>query len=176
MYRRALGAYPTDPYYDPARPSWLPYWIDDPTESQNKAAYALSTGAVGPAGILAAPYVASPTGPGPYSLPPAPPTVQPPSMATDPTGQTVNPDAQSAAQQAAYLAALQDWANKQAAATPVDNLSAGGVANCIAAAATAADYANCIAGNPIGTPGVPSWIFWAAGGLIIVLLFVGGRR
>jgi hypothetical protein len=21
-------AYPTDPYYDPQRPSWLPYWID----------------------------------------------------------------------------------------------------------------------------------------------------
>ena len=28
-----MGAYPSDSYYDPARPSWLPYWIDTPTES-----------------------------------------------------------------------------------------------------------------------------------------------
>ncbi len=27
-----LGAYPSDPYYDPNRPSWLPYWIDSFTE------------------------------------------------------------------------------------------------------------------------------------------------
>jgi len=34
-----LGAYPTDPYYDPERPSWLPYWIDTPTESEAKYAF-----------------------------------------------------------------------------------------------------------------------------------------
>jgi hypothetical protein len=31
-----LGAYPTDAYYDPNRPSWLPYWLDTPTESIRK--------------------------------------------------------------------------------------------------------------------------------------------
>jgi hypothetical protein len=31
-----LGAYPTDSYFDPNRPSWLPYWIDTPTESNRK--------------------------------------------------------------------------------------------------------------------------------------------
>jgi hypothetical protein len=31
-----LGAYPTDSYYDPNRPSWLPYWLDTPTESIRK--------------------------------------------------------------------------------------------------------------------------------------------
>jgi hypothetical protein len=31
-----LGAYPTDPCYDPNRPSWLPYWLDDLTESDCK--------------------------------------------------------------------------------------------------------------------------------------------
>lgn len=33
---RGMSAYPTDSYYDPDRPSWLPYWIDDPTESLAK--------------------------------------------------------------------------------------------------------------------------------------------
>lgn len=28
-----LGAHPGDTYYDVNRPSWLPYWIDTPTES-----------------------------------------------------------------------------------------------------------------------------------------------
>lgn len=31
-----LGAYPTDAYYDPGRPDWVPYWIDTPTESAMK--------------------------------------------------------------------------------------------------------------------------------------------
>jgi len=35
---RGLGAYPTDCFYDPNRPSWIPYWIDTPTESQAKIA------------------------------------------------------------------------------------------------------------------------------------------
>lgn len=30
---RGLGLYPSDPCYDPNRPSILPYWIDDLTES-----------------------------------------------------------------------------------------------------------------------------------------------
>ncbi len=36
MTLTGLGAYPTDSYYDPDRPSWLPYWIDDSTESAAK--------------------------------------------------------------------------------------------------------------------------------------------
>ena len=36
-----MGAYPTDCFYDPGRPSWLPYWLDTPTESQNKIACTL---------------------------------------------------------------------------------------------------------------------------------------
>ena len=32
----SLGAYPGDSYFDPNRPSWLPYWIDSPTESAMK--------------------------------------------------------------------------------------------------------------------------------------------
>lgn len=31
-----LAMYPDDPCYDPDRPSWLPYWIDDFTESDCK--------------------------------------------------------------------------------------------------------------------------------------------
>lgn len=30
---RGLGLYPSSPCYDPSRPSWLPYWIDDLSES-----------------------------------------------------------------------------------------------------------------------------------------------
>lgn len=33
---RGMGAYPTDAYYDPSRFSWLPYWLDTPTESIRK--------------------------------------------------------------------------------------------------------------------------------------------
>jgi hypothetical protein len=32
-YARGVGAYPTDSYYDPNRPSWMPYWMNDLTES-----------------------------------------------------------------------------------------------------------------------------------------------
>ena len=31
---RGLAAYPGDPCYDPNRPSWLPYWIDDTAEDE----------------------------------------------------------------------------------------------------------------------------------------------
>lgn len=30
---RGLGAYPGEYCYDATRPSWLPYWFDDPTEA-----------------------------------------------------------------------------------------------------------------------------------------------
>lgn len=33
---KRLGAYPSDSYFDPARPSWLPFWIDTPNESAMK--------------------------------------------------------------------------------------------------------------------------------------------
>ncbi len=33
-----LGAYPDQVWYDPTRPSWLPYVIDTPTESARKYA------------------------------------------------------------------------------------------------------------------------------------------
>lgn len=32
----SLGAYPGDAHFDPNRPSWLPYWMDTPTESAMK--------------------------------------------------------------------------------------------------------------------------------------------
>lgn len=31
-----LAAYPGDPCYDPSRPTWLPYWLDDFSESDCK--------------------------------------------------------------------------------------------------------------------------------------------
>ena len=31
-----LAAYPGDACYDPSRPAWLPYWLDDFTESDCK--------------------------------------------------------------------------------------------------------------------------------------------
>jgi hypothetical protein len=184
VYRRSgLGAYPTDPYYDPGRPSWLPYWIDDPTESQNKAAYALLAGAGGSVGTLASPFLFAATVPGysnlpgdsNYTLPPPPLMVQPPSMTTDPTGTALNPDTQTAAAVAASNAALVAWAAQQNQKTPVDNSSVGAIANCLAQAVTAADYANCLAGNPPGTPGIPSWVFWAGGialGLVVFMNLV----
>jgi len=43
MTCRALGAYPSDSYFDPYRPSWVPFWIDTPTESAMK--YGLYPGA-----------------------------------------------------------------------------------------------------------------------------------
>ncbi len=37
MHRIAtLGAYPSDAYYDPNRPGWMPYWIDTLSESAMK--------------------------------------------------------------------------------------------------------------------------------------------
>ena len=165
MYRRSgVGAYPTDAYYDPARPSWLPYWIDDTTESQNKAAYALSTGALGPLGILAGAAIATQPDASPYTLPSAPPTVQPPDMSTDPTGQTVNADAQIAAQVAAENAALAQWAGTQSTATPVDNTSAGAILNRLAAPMSSL------------TGSIPTWMILAGVGLaVFAVVKMGGR-
>ncbi len=36
LQRATLGAYPSDAYFDPHRPSWLPYWIDTLSESAMK--------------------------------------------------------------------------------------------------------------------------------------------
>lgn len=168
MFRRVgLSAWPTDAYYDPGRPSWLPYWIDDTVESQNKIAYALSTGAAGPAGILAAPAVAAANNPNPYKNPPAPATVQPPDMATDPTGANFNVDDQIAAQRAAQLAALQAWADQQGAATPIDNYSVGGFLN------------HLLQDNPNDPkpPGIPSWLILAGVGVaVFAVVSLGGRK
>src|SRR5271170_1740018 len=35
--RRSLGMYPDETCFDPNRPSWLPYWIDDLTETACEA-------------------------------------------------------------------------------------------------------------------------------------------
>jgi len=34
--RRGLGMYPDETCFDPTRPSWLPYWLDDISESACK--------------------------------------------------------------------------------------------------------------------------------------------
>lgn len=77
--RRGVGAYPDDPYFDPQRPSWLPYWIDDSTESQAKYAFLSGTGVtaqeiVNPGSVYVAPPapppVGAPSGPD-LTVPPA---------------------------------------------------------------------------------------------------------
>ena len=99
MYRRfGLAAYPTDPYYDPDRPAWLPYWIDDPTESAQK--YAMYPGAN-----------VNTVYPNPPS--PVPPVVQP-----DLTGQTVDINSQIAQTQAANQTQTQSFFNQLAALLP----------------------------------------------------------
>jgi hypothetical protein len=41
QFRSGLGAYPDEVWYDPNRPSLLPYWIDDFTETARKYATVL---------------------------------------------------------------------------------------------------------------------------------------
>ena len=131
MMFHGMSAWPSDPYYNPGRSEWLPYWIDDTIESQNKVAY-LAGKAMPfmPAGTNVLAAVVSTTGtpvnPSPYTNPPAPAPVQPPS---DLTGQTANIDQQIADQSVAQQQQLQDWANSQAGLTPVDNTSVGAVLN-----------------------------------------------
>jgi hypothetical protein len=98
MTFHALGAYPTDPYYDPNRPAWLPYWIDDATESAQKY------GMYGGANVNTV-----------YPNPPAPvpPVVQP-----DLTGQTTSIDAQITQTAAANAAQNQSFFNALAATLP----------------------------------------------------------
>lgn len=67
----SLGAYPTDVYYDPLRPSWLPYWIDTPTESAAKYAFLYG---VKP-GQIVDPQTAYPNPPAP-AAPAAPQTLE----------------------------------------------------------------------------------------------------
>ena len=68
MILRGVGAYPDDPYYDPGRPSWLPYWLDTPTESALKFGLYPGVTSVDPATL---PKLPPPPGPGPY-VPPEP--------------------------------------------------------------------------------------------------------
>lgn len=56
--RASLGAYPDDPYFDPARPSWLPYWID--TFQESAAKWGLYPGARQPVSAPPAPTIAAP--------------------------------------------------------------------------------------------------------------------
>ena len=37
-YERGFGVYPGDACFDPARPSWFAYWLDDSPESDANAA------------------------------------------------------------------------------------------------------------------------------------------
>lgn len=70
-------AYPGDSYYDPKRPSWLPYWIDTPTESAGK--YAWTAQAVG---ITKAPVTAGQVVGTAYPSPAQPPAVGAPGQLT----------------------------------------------------------------------------------------------
>lgn len=59
-----------------------------------------------------------------FTLPPAPATIQPPSMVTDPTGANVDIDAQIAAQVAATNNNLAAWAAAQQAASKASDPNA----------------------------------------------------
>jgi len=65
MYTRGVGAYPDDSYFDPNRPSWLPYWLDTPTESAAKygseSTLGQMGGVVGSAGAAVAGGIADAT-------------------------------------------------------------------------------------------------------------------
>lgn len=111
-------AYPGDAYYDPGRPSWLPYWVDTPTESQAKYAWLTS------AGRVTAQQVANPGAV--YPVPPTPPAVKPPADIVTPPASGA--DAQAtidgilARQMREWQAANQDTMNATAAAIePGDN-------------------------------------------------------
>lgn len=100
MYQalKGLGAYPTDSYYDPDRPSWLPYWIDDATESAQKL------GMYGNANV--------------NTVYPNPPTPIPPIVQPDLSGQTVDPNTQIAQTAAANDAQNQSFFNWLAGTLP----------------------------------------------------------
>jgi hypothetical protein len=80
--RRGLGAYPTDCFYDANRPSWLPYFIDTPTESQAKIACFYGAGGGVTAQQILNPNVAYPPPPAP-AVPAAPTGTAVPSTPSD---------------------------------------------------------------------------------------------
>lgn len=69
-------AYPGDPYFDSARPSWMPYWLDTTTETQAKYAWLMSGGKVTPKQVVNPGAV--------YPVPPTPPAVKPPANIVTP--------------------------------------------------------------------------------------------
>lgn len=70
-----LGAYPGQPYFDPNRPAWLPYWVDTPSENAQK--WGLYPGA-----DINQVYPAPP-----MPVPPAPPVNLPANPADGPSAQ-----------------------------------------------------------------------------------------
>jgi hypothetical protein len=102
---------PDKPWTDTARPSWLPCFIDTPTESSNKLLY--------DAGLY-------------YANPPAPVTIAPPNMATDPTGVGVSIDQQITDQTVVQSAANAAWSSQQGALNPPVSASLPGALNDIA--------------------------------------------
>ena len=107
MMFHGLSAYPTDSYYDPNRPAWLPYWIDDPTESAQKLG-------LYPGANVNTVYPNPPA--------PVPPVVQP-----DLTGQTVSIDQQIADTAAANNAQTQTFFTNTANALNTPTSSFNGV-------------------------------------------------
>lgn len=62
-----LGAYPTDSYYDPGRPSWLPYWMDTASEEALKVGLYPGVNSLKPLPTPVVPYPQAPSGALDYS-------------------------------------------------------------------------------------------------------------
>lgn len=111
-WTHGMGAYPDDPYYDPKRPGWLPYWIDTSTEEQAKFAYygGYLGGSVTPKEIIDPESV--------YLPPPMPPPPPAPSGAVLTVPPASGVDAQAtvdaiiARQNAEWKAANEAWAKE----------------------------------------------------------------
>lgn len=124
--RSGLSAYPGDCFFDANRPSWLPFWIDTPTESNAKAACLYGAipvvgGIINPGGVTAQQIINPATeypGPTPMIQRPTPP----PGALETQTGAVTDTAAQAAtlpgtlAVQAAERAqaGLQDFYNRLA--------------------------------------------------------------
>lgn len=65
--RRGLSAYPSDSYYDPNRPAWLPFWLD--TFQESAAKWGLYPGAQNTPSPPPAPVIAAPQTPGEMTAP-----------------------------------------------------------------------------------------------------------
>ncbi len=116
--RRGLAAYPTDPYYDPSRPSWLPYWIDTPTESEAKAAYYANVAGIN---VGATPQqIANPS-----SQYPVPPALTQPPVGPSTSAQETVPGAWTPDQALAATAQLQQQQNQAFFDWLGQNLSSG---------------------------------------------------